>query len=507
MTDVIHGYHYDKSDSHNVANGTWYKAESNDQKFFLKKFQNPKYPREGISPECYASKKKECDEWLAAKRKLISALDELGNGTGNIISPRDVFREKMSFYQTTYWIDVQTDSLDIVKTYSYDNKIMLLKTCAAALKKVHSKDIIHGDLKPDNILIGKSAAGKPAAKLIDFDDSYFSKEALPPEFTTVTDAYMSPELAAYKRGNLEYRERLTCSSDVFAMGIIFHQFWTGEMPEYVGSGEGKFIYEAVAAGYTCTLDPNLPEWLQNLINAMMMPFPEDRPTMEDVHIAVTNQAFDAPKTQPAPAPKAEPAPVVRADFSKLNQVWAHIPSDISGFTGESVTALKKAVVAVKRYCTGANSDTVDQATVNKCTKLLYGAIKGLEEKPAPVLTVSQADYSKIDKILSVVPSDLTDYTPESVATLRKTIRAVEANRNLSNQADVDKLTKILYLAYKGLKPAEQGEFSIRPADVLPAGYSKVKILSEEKVCVYTTSGSKMTIPRVTAESMKFVVPK
>lgn len=168
---------------------------------------------------------------------------------------------------------------------------MLLKTYAAALKKVHSKEIIHGDLKPDNILIGKSASGKPVAKLIDFDDSYFSKQALPPELTVMTDAFQSPELAAYKFGNLEYREKLTCASDVFASGIIIHQFWCGDMPEYPGKKDGKFVYEAVAAGHKCTLHKSIPDWLQNLIQAMLRPLPEDRPTMEEVHIAISKQAF------------------------------------------------------------------------------------------------------------------------------------------------------------------------------------------------------------------------
>jgi len=34
---------------------------------------------------------------------------------------------------------------------------------------------------------------------------------------------------------------------VFAFGIIIHQFWCGDMPDYLGKMEGKCIYEAVAA--------------------------------------------------------------------------------------------------------------------------------------------------------------------------------------------------------------------------------------------------------------------
>ena len=494
--EVTHGYHYDKSDSHNSPNGTWYRAEAGGKTFFLKKFSQPKYPKDGIDPKLFKAKKKDCDEWLAAKKKLIKALDELGNGTGNIISPRDVFREKLCFYQATYWIDVQTDSLDKIRRYSYDDKIMLLKTYAAALKKVHSKDIIHGDLKPENILIGKSASGKPVAKLIDFDDSYFSKQALPPELTVMTDAFQSPELAAYKFGNLEYREKLTCASDVFASGIIIHQFWCGDMPDYPGKKDGKFVYEAVAAGHKCTLDKSMPEWLQNLVQAMLRPLPEDRPTMEEVHIAVSEQKFGDAGTKPA---ASKPAPAAKVNYAELDKVWACIPGDLSGYTTESVATLKEVCSKITKL-----RPTADQATINKCTKILYSALKHLK-KAAPVS--SAADYSKIEKILAAVPKDLSDYTAESVARLKKTIRFVEANRNLSSQSEVDKMTKVLFAAYKGLQIVEQTGFSIKPAATLPKGYAKVKILSEDKVCVYTTAGSKMTIPRVAAQSLGLVVPK
>jgi len=59
---------------------------------------------------------------------------------------------------------------------------------------------------------------------------------------------------------------------------------------------------------------------------------------------------------------------------------------------------------------------------------------------------------------------------------------------------------------ESLEEAAPANFSIKPAPALPKGYAKVKILSEDKVCVYTTNGAKMTIPSVVAKSMGLVVP-
>lgn len=369
----IHGYQFDKSKIHNSPNGIWYEAESDGNKYFLKKFQWPKYPREGSNSDVYEMKKRECDDWLEQKYKIITALNEIGDGTGNIVSPREVFREKLCFYQVTYWVEADAKSLDEIKRYSDDDKKMLLKTYSSALKKVHSKKIIHGDLKPDNIMISRSASGKPVAKIIDFDDSYFSGQAFPPDKTICTDAYQSPELAAYKSGHEEYRSVLTCANDVFASGIIFHQFWTGDMPKFEGRESGKFLFQAIAAGQSYEIDSSIPEWLKKLLIKMLDPLPENRPTMENVYqwISTGTEPVVSKSTKKASSVSKKTTSVSPKEvhFSELDNLLDTIPKNLSVYTKESSKRLEDEVDFVRR-----NRNIIDE---NRLIKRLKKAVDKL----------------------------------------------------------------------------------------------------------------------------------
>lgn len=444
----LHGFQFDKSEGHNSPNGTWYEAESDGRKYFLKKFQWPKYPKDGSSSSIFDTKKQECDNWLKQKNRIISALNEIGDGAGNIVSPRIVFREKLCFYQATYWINANVTSLDEIKRYSDDEKIMLLKTYSAALKKVHSKGIIHGDLKPENVMIGKSGSGKPVAKLIDFDDSYFSGEAFPPEQTVCTDAYQSPELAAYKQGHREYHSFLTCANDVFASAIIFHQFWTGKMPCFHGMSEGKFLYQAIAAGNEIVIDESIPQWLRELIIEMLNPLPENRPTMNQVHQCVSKGVCVSKKTP---------------------------------------LKVKKSISVIKET---EMDELLNEESVSHTESTTH-------------TTSSIMSKSLLSETYKRIPENLSVYTNESVRQLKKEIAFSKANEGIIDDA---RLAKRLNRMIEGLvlNTGEISEFSIVPCSSLPLGYSRIEIISENKVQAFTSNGKKVTLPRQVALALKLV---
>ena len=98
---------------------------------------------------------------------------------------------------------------------------------ARGLEEVHARDVVHRDLKPGNVLLGRGGE----AKIADFGI------ALEPRNTALTEVgravgtptYMSPE---QHRG-----ERADQRSDLFAFGVLLYEMLTGELPFPASDGE------------------------------------------------------------------------------------------------------------------------------------------------------------------------------------------------------------------------------------------------------------------------------
>ena len=68
--------------------------------------------------------------------------------------------------------------------------------------------------------------------------------------------------------------------DVFALGIIFHQLWTGKLPQT--DNDYNYIFEAVLDDCAIRLSNAIPDVHRDLITKMLSKLPNDRPSAMEV---------------------------------------------------------------------------------------------------------------------------------------------------------------------------------------------------------------------------------
>lgn len=111
---------------------------------------------------------------------------------------------------------------------SLDERLRLFRTVCAAVSCAHLNRVIHGDIKPANILVG--ADGVP--KLIDFGAATLLNPELGSGTTEPSEQRLrlfTPEFAAPEqlRG-----ESSTIASDVYALGLLLHVLLTDRSPRW-----------------------------------------------------------------------------------------------------------------------------------------------------------------------------------------------------------------------------------------------------------------------------------
>jgi eukaryotic-like serine/threonine-protein kinase len=144
------------------------------------------------------------------------------------------------------------------RRFSPVEAFLLLEPIANALNAAHSMGVIHRDLKPDNIMLGKSAEGQPVVKLLDLGLAKLSQTsetgASGESVLTVagqilgTPYYMPPEQWGFypDDGNPEIDGR----ADIYSLGVVFYELISGRRPF-----EGKTTQDLVREHMTTTAAP------------------------------------------------------------------------------------------------------------------------------------------------------------------------------------------------------------------------------------------------------------
>lgn len=107
---------------------------------------------------------------------------------------------------------------------SLSRGVDILEQMCAALGRAHDLGVVHRDLKSDNILLSTKGGRKDFVKILDFGLAHLAMDPrLAPKGAVFgTPEYMAPEQA---RG-----EEAGPQSDLYALGVLFFEMLTGQLP-------------------------------------------------------------------------------------------------------------------------------------------------------------------------------------------------------------------------------------------------------------------------------------
>ena len=155
----------------------------------------------------------------------------------------------------------------------------LLRESARAMAAIHALDVLHGDLKPGNLMIPDSGP----VRIIDFGLARFAGLTGGPfgeEIVAASPLYMSPEQAT--------NQLLSPASDIYSLGATFYHV-LGGTPPFTGGSPSSLArrHQAEPPVPLRTACPDLPPGLTRIVEHMLAKRPEDRhATMADVASAV-----------------------------------------------------------------------------------------------------------------------------------------------------------------------------------------------------------------------------
>jgi eukaryotic-like serine/threonine-protein kinase len=286
--DVINGYTI-LEDFRVVGAGLskWTFAAKDGREYFIKEFLSPTFPDEHApgSAQTKMRKRQRCAAFERHHRRINEALAEISGVGGNLIVTLAFFRWGAKYYKVTEKVEVAGLSPADVTALPFQDQLVLLKTVAHSLRILHDRGIIHGDLKPSNVLIKRTELGY-TTKLIDFDSAYLTGEPPPPGEIVGTMNYYSPELVGYIQETGTAAHQLTPKADIFALGLIYAELLTGALPA-VDAARFQYAGVAARAGEILRLPPTtLPTSLVELVDRMLVADPGARPSIGEVHAAL-----------------------------------------------------------------------------------------------------------------------------------------------------------------------------------------------------------------------------
>ena len=198
------------------------------------------------------------EEWVA--RRVESA---------HVLKPRIQSRQRNYLYVASEFVEGQT-----LTQWMIDNPDPPLETVRGIIEQIadglqafHRLEMIHQDLRPENIIIDRTGT----AKIIDFGATSIAgiSDDAPLEILG-TAQYTAPEYFLGEGGSSR--------SDIFSLGVIAYQMLTGRLPYGAAVAKTRTKAQQRRLKYKSALDDEreIPSWVDGAVRKAVQPDPNRR---------------------------------------------------------------------------------------------------------------------------------------------------------------------------------------------------------------------------------------
>ncbi|MDX1553170.1 MAG: bifunctional protein-serine/threonine kinase/phosphatase [Marinobacter sp.] len=201
------------------------------------------------------------EEWIARR---VNSAHVLKAGLQN--------RQRNYLYTVTEYIEGQTLKQWLIDNPKPDLEVVrgLVVQIARGLYALHRMEILHQDLRPENILIDTNGT----AKIIDFGSARVAgiveSATLEPNDIPGTALYMAPEYFMGETG--------TNCSDLYSLGVLTYHMLSGRFPYGTQVAKARTASAMRRLNYASVLDDDreIPAWIDETIKKAVHPNPDKR---------------------------------------------------------------------------------------------------------------------------------------------------------------------------------------------------------------------------------------
>jgi serine/threonine protein phosphatase PrpC len=202
------------------------------------------------------------EEWVA--RRIDSP---------HVLKPRLPSRKRNYLYVAMEFVDGQTLTQWMIDNPKPDLETVrgIVEQIAKGLRAFHRKEMLHQDLRPENVMIDKTGT----AKIIDFGSTKITGVVEATPFIGQNDIlgtaqYTAPEYFMGESGSPR--------SDMFSLGVITYQMLTGKLPYGSQIAKARTKSQFGKLRYSSALDDKreIPTWIDGALRKVVHPEPNKR---------------------------------------------------------------------------------------------------------------------------------------------------------------------------------------------------------------------------------------